>query len=501
MPSESEALIGRKYDKNFKGVVEDRKVHDFIFGLLFVGMIVGMIAISGIAFEKGDPSKLKPSDEYDDTDGGDYWFQDAVANLKKDVWVLVGGLGLAIALGALWIQLMKMFTKFFIYMTVFLGVILVAALGVYCLSYGMSKDDQSFQIGGGILLGLAAILLICTFFLRKKIQLTSLLFRECCQAVQHNPALFIVSLVVVAIFVGFTAWWIAVFIYLYSITDSDSSDSASSSVSSSSGDTMEDFDHSIRNLMWYQVFAYFWVYAFLSAVFQVTVAGAVATWYFSRNVNGPAQTGSPSWKSFRRALTYHFGSLAFGSLILATAQFINWILEQAKKKNSENKLIKCIICCLQCCVRCCINMISFLNKFAYIYIAIEGDSFCHAAKECYHLMERNMFSAVVIDYLSEFVLFVGKALGTAASVILTLAVLHGMDHDVSAATIAIVAVGAYLIFDLFSHIIGVGVDAVFVSYCIDLEQAQNGGALYMSDDLHSMLQDQKKQYKKSEENV
>lgn len=250
--------------------------------------------------------------------------------------------------------------------------------------------------------------------------------------------------------------------------------------------------------MWYQVFAFFWVYAFLSAVFQVTVAGAVSTWYFSRDVNGYTHSGSPSWKSFRRALTYHFGSLAFGSLILATAQFINWILEQAKKSNSENKLVKCIICCVQCCVRCCISMISFLNKFAYIHIAIHGESFCTSAKECYHLMERNMFSAVVIDYLSEFVLFVGKALGTAASVILTVAVLNGMDREISPVTITIVAVGAYLIFDLFSHIIGVGVDAVFVSYCIDLEQASNGGALYMSDDLHNMLQQQKNQNKKGE---
>jgi len=310
--------------------------------------------------------------------------------------------------------------------------------------------------------------------------------------------LFLVSLVVVVIFVGFTAWWIAVFIYLYSITDDNNSDDSSSSSghslissSSSSGDTMADFDHNIRNLMWYQVFGFFWVYAFLSAVFQVTVAGAVSTWYFSRDVNGYTHTGSPSWKSFRRALTYHFGSLAFGSLILAAAQFINWLLEQAKNASGENKLAKCILCCIQCCVKCCISMIKFFNKFAYIHIAIHGESFCGAAKECYHLMERNMFSAVVVDYLSEFVLFVGKALGTAASVILTVAILHSTDRDVSAVTITVVAVGSYLIFDLFSHIIGVGVDSVFVCYCIDLEQTKHGGDLYMSDDLHNMLQDQK----------
>lgn len=50
---------------------------------------------------------------------------------------------------------------------------------------------------------------------------------------------------------------------------------------------------------------------------------------------------------------------------------------------------------------------------------MHGDSFCTSAKNVFNLVSRNMFSAVVVDLLGEFVLFVGKLLGTASSVGLT----------------------------------------------------------------------------------
>jgi hypothetical protein len=50
---------------------------------------------------------------------------------------------------------------------------------------------------------------------------------------------------------------------------------------------------------------------------------------------------------------------------------------------------------------------------------MHGDSFCGAARESFNLISRNFFSVAVIDLLGEFVLFVGKLLGTAACVLFT----------------------------------------------------------------------------------
>ena len=61
--------------------------------------------------------------------------------------------------------------------------------------------------------------------------------------------------------------------------------------------------------MLYQVFAFFWVLAFLSGVLQVSIAGAISNWYFSRDINGYHYDGSPALLAYRFALTKSFGSI------------------------------------------------------------------------------------------------------------------------------------------------------------------------------------------------
>jgi solute carrier family 44 protein 1 (choline transporter-like protein)/choline transporter-like protein 2/4/5 len=76
---------------------------------------------------------------------------------------------------------------------------------------------------------------------------------------------------------------------------------------------------------YYFVFGTLWVNALLLAITIFVVAAACAVWYFSRapgiNLDSPVCAGF--WMAFR----YHFGSLAFGALIIAIIQFIQFIFE------------------------------------------------------------------------------------------------------------------------------------------------------------------------------
>jgi len=54
---------------------------------------------------------------------------------------------------------------------------------------------------------------------------------------------------------------------------------------------------------------------------------------------------------------YHFGSLAFGSLILAIIQFMQLVVEAVKKQAeangaANNKVFEYVINCLRCCLAC-----------------------------------------------------------------------------------------------------------------------------------------------------
>jgi len=68
-----------------------------------------------------------------------------------------------------------------------------------------------------VLFALSALLLFLVVILRKKIALTCAMFSETCRGVQHNPALFPVAFLVIGAFLGFAAYWVSSFIYLYSI--------------------------------------------------------------------------------------------------------------------------------------------------------------------------------------------------------------------------------------------------------------------------------------------
>jgi hypothetical protein len=63
-----------------------------------------------------------------------------------------------------------------------------------------------------------------------------------------------------------------------------------------------------------------------------------------------------------------------------------------------------------------------------------------------------------------------------------------LDRPISVVTITLVVVISYCVFNLISKILHTGVDAVFVSYMIDLERNKQSGALYIDPELHRMLQ-------------
>jgi len=482
-------------DKPKEKIGASRSCNDILFVVLFVACCVGFVIISCVAFSKGDPSQLVPSNEWSDqiVDRSQGWFTDAVAQAKKDKDILIGALAAAVLLGFGWIQLMKMFTKEFIYGTLIIGVLAVAGLGGFVLNMGFKQDQEGIMVVAYVIFALDAILVLLIFFLRKKIALTCAMFKEACRGIQHNTALFPVLAIVVAVFLGFAALWVASFIYLWSIP--------SDTVQVTGSDSQApQFNEKVRNLLLFQVFAFLWIVGFLSAVYQHVVAGSVAGWYFSRDVVSAGKPRVNAFSSLFHAVTTSFGSLAFGSLILAIVQFMNFLLEQTKKSNSQNRLLVCLISCIQCILACIQGIVQYINKFAYIYVAMHGYSFCKAARECFELVSRNFFSAVIMDTITGFVLFVGKALFTALCTIIVVAVLDAQHRPLTAVTLGLTIVLSFSVLHIISHVVGVSVDTVFVCYLEDLEM-NKGENMYISPDLHALLQESATKHKKDQSHV
>lgn len=461
-----------------------KSCNDIIFSIAFIVCLLGMGVVSIVAFANGRPENLKPSDSNEWTQKaesklikeGEFAFQDSVAHLKRDSDILGYTLLFCAVLALVWVQLIKTFTKLFIYLTIFVGIASVLAGAIYFLVMGNSHT----RILSYVLFGVAFLCSVAVIFLRKKIALTGALFQEASRGIQNNNSIFLVSLIIFAVMAAFVVSWIAVFIYLFSIPSADVTIPKS---------PMQ-FNTKVRNLMYFQVFGFYWTTAFLSGLFQVAIAGAIGKWYFARKNGGSSIVSMPVFGSFFRGLTLSFGSIAFGSLILAIAQFINFLLNQTKRVNFKNRLFVCLISAVQCCLGIVIRFIKFINRYSYIHIAMHGENFCTSARNVTEIVASNLFSATVVNLLGDFVLFVGKMMGTVVCAMFALGITHSLHREISGVTVAVVVIGSYIIFSFFANVISVAVDTVFVCYCEELQENKDKKekSYAIDSELHDMIQ-------------
>ena len=155
-----------------------------------------------------------------------------------------------------------------------------------------------------------------------------------------------------------------------------------------------DWDAKIRYSWWFHLFALFYMTAVISAFSSFIYSSTACIWYFTSE---KGLESHPILKSVKRGIIYHFGSIAFGSLIIALVRLIMVWFEYVKKrvestmgKKTESKCFKCIISCLQCCVACIGKCMEYINKHAYIQIALRGENFCTSAWEGFGLIIRNL---------------------------------------------------------------------------------------------------------------
>uniref|UniRef100_A0A8C3MZM4 Choline transporter-like protein n=1 Tax=Geospiza parvula TaxID=87175 RepID=A0A8C3MZM4_GEOPR len=248
-------------------------------------------------------------------------------------------------------------------------------------------------------------------------------------------------------------------------------------------------------LQFFNVFMFFWLANFVIALGQVTLAGAFASYYWAFK----KPDDMPAFPLFSR-LRYHTGSLAFGSLVLAIVQVIRVILEYLdhRLKAAENKFAKFLLSCLKCCFWCLEKFIKFLNRNAYIMIAIYGTNFCTSARNAFFLLMRNIIRVAVLDKVTDFLFFLGKLLivgsvGILAFFFFTQRIKLVQDTapplNYYWVPILTVIVGSYLIAHGFFSVYGMCVDTLFLCFCEDLER--NDGSperpYYMSPELSEIL--------------
>lgn len=79
---------------------------------------------------------------------------------------------------------------------------------------------------------------------------------------------------------------------------------------------------------------------------------------------------SPLGTSFNNMVSYHLGSVALGSFLIALVQLARIILKflQSKLKGSQNDMAQCLLKACQCCLYCFEKFLAYLTRNAFIEI-------------------------------------------------------------------------------------------------------------------------------------
>ncbi|KAM8841166.1 choline transporter-like protein 4 [Spinachia spinachia] len=385
------------------------------------------------------------------------------------------------------------------------------------------------------------IILLTIIFLRTRILIAIALIQESSKAISHMMSCLLYPLVTFVLLLVCVAYWSVTALYLatsgspiYKVVALNSTLDDCKRINGSVTCDPQDFnstdypgcpsascifikyndegvfERNLLNLQIYNAVAFLWCVNFIIALGQCTLAGAFASYYWAFTKPNDIPT-FPLSASFIRALRYHVGSLAFGALILTLVQIARMILEYIdhKTRKAQNPCARFIFCCMKCCLWCLEKFIKFLNRNAYIMIAIYGKNFCVSAKNAFMLLMRNIIRVVVLDKVTDLLLFFGKLLVVAGVGVLSFFFFSGRillpGNTFRSETlnyywmpIITVVFGSYLIAHGFFSVYNMCVDTLFLCFLEDLER--NDGSMqkpyFMSKNLMKILNKSNKAPKK-----
>lgn len=180
---------------------------------------------------------------------------------------------------------------------------------------------------------MGGIFLLFTLCLCSQINLAIDLIKATSHFVSTTMTTLLVPLIHTIMLAGVCALWISGFIYIFSIGEVKHDDD------SIFGDII--WSDKTTAYVWLMILGLCWWVSFILASNTFVLSSMSASWYFSDDNDGITFLTGLCW-----AFTYHIGSLAFGSLIIAILWFIQLVLEYVyqKLKNINSQaawLIKC----------------------------------------------------------------------------------------------------------------------------------------------------------------
>uniref|UniRef100_A0A8C7H3P2 Choline transporter-like protein n=1 Tax=Oncorhynchus kisutch TaxID=8019 RepID=A0A8C7H3P2_ONCKI len=392
-----------------------------------------------------------------------------IAGVMASKVIIVGLCLLALVLSMILMVIIRYISAVLVW--IFTATVVLGSLGelTSCLSwaYFLAREAEMSRDNAQVLLVYAiaatvftVILLLLMLFMRKRVALTIALFHVAGKVFIHLPLLTLQPFCTFLALLLFWFYWSLVLLFLGTTGNPVQNEET--------GLTEFRLTGPLQYMTWYHAVGLIWISEFILACQQMTVAGAVVTYYFTRDKNKLPVT--PILSSSLRLMRYHLGTVAKGSFIITLVKiprlFLMYVHNQLKGK--ENACARCMLKTCICCLWCLEKCLNYLNQNAYAATAINSTSFCTSARDAFVILVENALRVAAINAVGDFVLFLGKILivtSTAFAGVLLLN--YQRDYAEWVLPLIIVCLFAFLVAHCFLSMFEIVVDVLFLCFAID----------------------------------
>jgi len=374
-----------------KGEKQEKKFRDTWAAVLFYAQF---IAIFAVAMALGVPVLNKVDDDTAEING--------VSVEGADYYGLIYGICIAglfaLLFSAVSLSVMSCCPKLLIQISLLFSLVLSGLMVAYCFYLGQ-------YVAGAFGILFFALSLCYAWCVWRRIPFAAANLNTGLTAVKGNAGVVALAYLVVLVSYGFAVVWMLALAGVY-----DKEGLCSGSTTGSSGVNSDGTSAQVTcqaNLAWGYYFlmllSMFWTQQVFQNTIHVTIAGVVSTWWFS-----PAEANSccsPGIRdSFVRATTTSFGSICFGSLLVAIIQTLRAMVQNARNGDNDG-CAAFMLCLVECLLRCVEELLEYFNKFAYIYVGMYGYGYVEAGKNVMTLFGQKGWSIIIADDLISNVLF------------------------------------------------------------------------------------------------
>ena len=377
------------------------------------------------------------------------------------VFCFVSGISIMATLA--WAYLMQTKTEQMIWAIVGLvpvGCIVLTFLSLVSGWKSYQQGNQSLLFSMSFAGFFLLIFLAFTYYIRSKrqqIETTISVARMAGTVLQHNPALFFASTMILIAYIAFLGVWLFFYGHLLLIGHVENNKWV--------------LDSASYYLHAFYLFILVWTTGVLNNIQRSVIGGVVAQWYFMRH--DPSYRHSETVKNaLRISLKYSFGQISLGALLLTGVQMLRYsFLLIRNLLNALNlNILRAGLGTISFVIGFFERILEHITQFALYYVALKGEGFFTSGRTIARIFRRNLLTSWISTYVTQ-VVFLTSALVTSlvsgVSVYVFAATVLNSEHLVSM-TVLYSAIAWYLMM-FYSNIVIDTMDATFMCYAVDVD--------------------------------